>query len=1050
MITCTIAAHHNSKKGKGSLLLIIKIIFFQNGLLFVHNFASLEHSNIPKIHSDQFLFFSKLKEKFGEVDYLKKIFEVLVDLEDKDVSIEHYLDCACLIMKYMNKQYLRSRPIEIFQWLISSLAKSQKHDLWSKPFTTKIRRHNVNYPFQSKEACSVLIIFHTKLIGQISSRILEKLLEGFYLVSESFFAQKGAEGEIEAIYFEIQNASGLFQGNDEKFIKELLPQSIIEELGEKDFVVPSNRELLLKNASWILKDLYPGDLPQVLIDFSKQTIDSQRFSLLICSVATVKSELVSEKIRRVEICIEGLTQIKEGNYIKESLLASLEIQSSSSISPLDGRRRCVDFILSLIGPFRDLNGGLIEKADENFLAFCRVIGKTSPQLKFFFDSISPQEMQATLPPSALKLAFKALTSAKFQFNENAMQFFENDLALSICVHSTQDFFLKSVQTFLNEHYPRFFFSKLSGRLGKVSCYTIGVSTTLEIPEAKRKIQQHFNRWLSQKKQSLRIPISTAFTSFDPRIGTDEETSYLHRLLFSGLMKIGAQGSPQHALAKSVEISNQGKHYRFHLRESLWSNGEPVTAEDFIYSWKTSLSHHFFSPLSHFFYPIKNAKRIKEGRLHSEELGVEAKQPRILDVYLEYPCSYFLDLCAHPVYSPIHHILDQEKPNWPFLTGEKFVCNGGFQLSSACEAFTKIKKNPRYWKTQDISLEEIDFLYMSEAKSIEKFKGGEVDALISPLLKCDIEQLLPEPMPISVQNFGICQSQSLKSGLLGAGSYFSDRGDRGDGKRAKDQKPLAEKNQVLKYDQHRPRQWFGETETKYLCFNCLDPLFQNEKIRYAISLIIDRRHLASVYSSQSVPHTTPFSKYFTTLSSELNDNDYGRIDRAKSILNDGLNESRLNIEDIREVELSVVPKAKEFAEEIVLMVNKKFNFCWKVRIVQSSRLPRDITEKKCQLSIYGWIDRIMDPSYFLDIFFSELTPINHSFWSHPKLCSLIKDLRNTSEERIRRELFIHAERILCQFVPMAPLISTPMCSVTQPGLIIEKESQWLNLLDVSKK
>ena len=90
-------------------------------------------------------------------------------------------------------------------------------------------------------------------------------------------------------------------------------------------------------------------------------------------------------------------------------------------------------------------------------------------------------------------------------------------------------------------------------------------------------------------------------SLDPRIGGDRRSQILTRELFEGLIRIGKNGSPQLALAEKYTISPDGCVYTFTLHPSQWSNGDPVTAQDFVYTWKSLIDPEFITPYSYAFY-----------------------------------------------------------------------------------------------------------------------------------------------------------------------------------------------------------------------------------------------------------------------------------------------------------------------------------------------------------------------------------------------------------------------------------------------------------------
>ena len=128
--------------------------------------------------------------------------------------------------------------------------------------------------------------------------------------------------------------------------------------------------------------------------------------------------------------------------------------------------------------------------------------------------------------------------------------------------------------------------------------------------------------------------------------------FLVKVFYEGLMRSDGEGKRFYALAKEVDVSEEGTLYRFTLRESEWSDGSPVTSYDFAYAFKRALSPSFEAPNVSLLYVIKNAKAIKEGRLPSGFLGVETPDAHTLVVRLTRKVPHFLSLVEHPLFFPV--------------------------------------------------------------------------------------------------------------------------------------------------------------------------------------------------------------------------------------------------------------------------------------------------------------------------------------------------------------------------------------------------------------
>src|SRR6267154_5848801 len=179
-------------------------------------------------------------------------------------------------------------------------------------------------------------------------------------------------------------------------------------------------------------------------------------------------------------------------------------------------------------------------------------------------------------------------------------------------------------------------------------------------------------------QTLRINIRGEPQALDPRKTRSLSGQNLVRMLFEGLTRINKEEKAELALASSVSISSDLKTYTFYLKDSLWSNADPVLASDFAYTWKKMLSPGFPSDTSFHLYVIKNAKAAKEGKLQVDLIGVKVLDEKTFEVELENPTPYFLDLVAMSAFFPVNQKVDEKNPSWS-QNAATYVSNGPFQL-----------------------------------------------------------------------------------------------------------------------------------------------------------------------------------------------------------------------------------------------------------------------------------------------------------------------------------------------------------------------------------
>jgi len=218
---------------------------------------------------------------------------------------------------------------------------------------------------------------------------------------------------------------------------------------------------------------------------------------------------------------------------------------------------------------------------------------------------------------------------------------------------------------------------------------------------------------------LRLCLAKPIKSLDPHIGTTSPSVHVVKMLYEGLMVRSEDGELQKGLAESYSVSEDKLTYTFCLRATEWSNGEPVTAHDFEFSWKKAVCSQHYGAL--LFSPIKNAGLCNEGKCHSSELGVRALDDLTLEVSLEHPTPYFLELTSCVNFSPINR-KNKELTNGPFVLKK---WNIGESLI--------FEKSPNYWGASQIKLLGVDFkIIEDQAVRHDFFERGLVDWIGDPL------------------------------------------------------------------------------------------------------------------------------------------------------------------------------------------------------------------------------------------------------------------------------------------------------------------------------
>lgn len=197
-----------------------------------------------------------------------------------------------------------------------------------------------------------------------------------------------------------------------------------------------------------------------------------------------------------------------------------------------------------------------------------------------------------------------------------------------------------------------------------------------------------------------------------------------KTLYEGLTRIGPDGKAHLAGAQSVSISPDRLCYVFKLRDTKWSNGSPVTAFQYEQAWKMGLLPTSSCPRADLLYMIKNGRAAKKGLVSIDEVGVRAVDAKTLEVKLEYPSPFFLELAAQPICAPLFNIQEIEPTTF----------NGPFLVASwKKEDLLRLTPNPHFWNKKEVELKQIDIFTIQDIMSaVYLYEKGELDWVGAPL------------------------------------------------------------------------------------------------------------------------------------------------------------------------------------------------------------------------------------------------------------------------------------------------------------------------------
>ncbi len=463
---------------------------------------------------------------------------------------------------------------------------------------------------------------------------------------------------------------------------------------------------------------------------------------------------------------------------------------------------------------------------------------------------------------------------------------------------------------------------------------------------------------------------------DPHIVTGLPESRIISTLLQGLVVLDARTlEPRPGVAESWQISPDGLYYRFSLRkDARWSNGDPVTAQDFLYSWQRVLTPALGSQYVSMLYPVKNARAFHEGTLKDfSKVGVHASWGKhLLEVTLQQPTGYFLTTLAHHSTFPVHPPTIEKHGSSatrgsPWTRPGNFVGNGAFQLTEwKLNRFIRVRRNPHYYDAAKIveeGLDGVDFLPTDNISTEERmFQTGRLHVSSS---------LLPQRLHFYRRNH---------PELLREHSSFG---------------------------------------TYYYIFNTTRPPLDDVRVRKALSMTVDRKTLVSTVTQGGekpaaafTPPGTPGYRPGTRLHLPF-DPENARLLLAAAGFPEGKGFPKLQLLYNNQ------QQHRKIAEAVQNMWNKHLNV--KVELVNQEWKVylRSVREGSFDIARAGWFGDYLDPNTFLDLL-TSYNDNNHSGWHNPHYDQLIEAAKLTPFRQQRMKLLLDAETFLLENMPVLPM------------------------------
>lgn len=484
---------------------------------------------------------------------------------------------------------------------------------------------------------------------------------------------------------------------------------------------------------------------------------------------------------------------------------------------------------------------------------------------------------------------------------------------------------------------------------------------------------------------LRMPFGYEPSSLDTGYGNSSDSICPRGIMFEGLVRI-FDNKIEPALAESWDISDDGLTYTFHLRDSKWADGKPVTAHDFAYGITRLLDPSEDAPNGNYAwigYCFKNGEEFNTGKCDASELGVKAIDDKTLELTATKIMPYFTDLLKMPTFYPVRQDYVEKYGKEYASAPDKVMCNGPFVLKEwNHESSLIFEKNPNYWAADKINVDKVEAYIIADSQTVlNMFDSGELD-MVNGIPKEFISKYIDNKEAVKIE---------------GATIWFTainTKSDRGEASK----------------------------------------LLKNKNFRKAFSYALDRQNLVDVARGDgSIPITRICPDLMTVLDTTLGEKypykayEYSAdSENAQKHFELALQETGLSKDKLPSFKLLIHEEdtAKTVAEILQSVI--KTNFGINVEIDTQTYKGRVEKENNGEydLCITNWAPDYNDPMTFLECYESA-NSYNMYFggYNNPEYDKLIKFANEATDMEKRADAMFEAEKMFLDDMICVPLFQT---------------------------
>ncbi|MFC2737896.1 MAG: peptide ABC transporter substrate-binding protein [Leptotrichia wadei] len=477
-----------------------------------------------------------------------------------------------------------------------------------------------------------------------------------------------------------------------------------------------------------------------------------------------------------------------------------------------------------------------------------------------------------------------------------------------------------------------------------------------------------------------LNIVTEPSSIDPQITTDIPGGTVDELILEGLLRKDKTGKSVAGIAQKWEKSKDGLVWTFHLRDGVkWSNGDPVTANDFKAGWIRGLNPDTAGSNASMLFVIKNGEKYNAKKVSENEVGIKVIDDKTLQVTLESPIPYFDDLVTFKSFMPLNQKFYNEAKDKYFTEAEYTISNGPYTLEKwTHDSELKFKKNPNYWDGANVKTDNVELKIIATDSAVNAFKNKEVD--VTAVTFEQAKEFTGKPELVKANDGGIY----------------------------------------------------------YLLFNTKENVFKNAKVRRAITMAINKEELVNKVLEGSEKLTKTFTPSGIGLNGVSKDfpaevaTDQPKFNaaEAKKLLAEGLKEEGLSELPRFEILFNDTGSRKAIAEYIQESLRNNLGANVELDMVSGKERIERTKKRDYQISLQNWTGDFLDPITYLDLFDST-NANNRGDFKNVKYDELTKTVKSSADPKVRVPAMIEMEKLISEEQPVTILFQKQKLYLVNP-------------------